>query len=53
MKKLPSLREIHPHTRRKPCGVAEVQRKKEDLKKKNSGRKVYIDTEQQTQALHS
>ena len=34
MEKLPSLREIHPHTRRKPCGVAEVQRKKEDLKKK-------------------
>lgn len=53
MEKLPSLREIHPHTRRKPCGVVKVQRKKEGWKKKKLGRKVYMDTEQQTQALHS
>ena len=30
MEKLPSLREIHPHTRRKPCDVVKVQRKKEN-----------------------
>lgn len=51
--KLPSLREIHPYTRREAlwCGQSSGGRKR--VEKKKLGRKVYVDTEQQTQALHS
>ena len=53
MERLPSLREIHPTLGGSPVVWSKLGGRKGISKKKDSGRKVYVDTEQQTQGLHS